>query len=43
MNTAQKSSQQFNSIDRDLAIVFTIGFLVAITVVTMGIVVVNQL
>jgi len=43
MNTAQKSDGHFNPIDRDLAIVFTIGFIIAISIVTMGIVVVNQL
>jgi hypothetical protein len=42
MNTAQKTSGDFNPINRDLAIVFTIGFIVAITIVIMGIVVVNQ-
>ncbi|HPI79428.1 MAG TPA: hypothetical protein PLM35_02745 [Cyclobacteriaceae bacterium] len=43
MNTAEKTSGHFNPINRDLAIVFVIGFLVAVAVVTMGIVLVNQL
>lgn len=43
MNTAEKTSGHLNPIDRDLTIVFTIGFVVALAVVTMGIVVVNQL
>ncbi|MEQ8363547.1 MAG: hypothetical protein RIF39_15805 [Cyclobacteriaceae bacterium] len=43
MNTAEKTSGHLNPIDRDLTIVFTIGFLIAVAIVTMGIVLVNQL
>lgn len=43
MNTVEKTSRHLNPINRDLAIVFIIGFLIAVAVVTMGIVLVNQL
>lgn len=43
MNTANKTSGHFNPINRDLAIVFTIGFIVAISIVIMGIVIANQI
>ncbi len=43
MNTAQKTSHHYNPINRDLAIVFSIGFLIAVSVVIMGIVLMNQL
>lgn len=42
MNTVHKTSEHVNPINRDLAIVFTIGFVVALTVVTMGIMVMGQ-
>ncbi|HRK55309.1 MAG TPA: hypothetical protein PK185_15445 [Cyclobacteriaceae bacterium] len=43
MNTAEKTSGHLNPINRDLAIVFAIGFLIAVAIVTMGIVLLNQL
>ena len=43
MNTAQKTSEHFNPINRDLAVVFTIGFVIAIAIVTTGIAVLNYL
>lgn len=41
MNTMEKSSGHLNPIDRDLVIIFATGFLVAITVVVTGIVLLN--
>lgn len=43
MNFTEKSPEHFNPIDRDLTIVFSIGFIVAVTIVTMGIVLVNYI
>lgn len=43
MNTAEKTSGHLNPINRDLVIVFAIGFLIAVAIVTMGIVLLNQL
>jgi len=43
MNTAEKTDGHFNPIDRDLTIVFAIGFIVAVTIVVAGIVILNQL
>ena len=42
MNTVHKASGHVNHINRDLAIVFAIGFVVALAVVTMGIMVMGQ-
>lgn len=42
MNAANKTSHHVNPIDRDLAVVITIGFLAAMAIVTMGIVVMSQ-
>lgn len=43
MNLTEKSPGHFNPIDRDLTIVFSIGFIVAVAIVTMGIVLANNL
>lgn len=43
MNTAHKTSEHFNPINRDLTIVFAIGFVIAVAIVTTGIAVVNYL
>lgn len=43
MNTAEKTSGHFNPINRSLTVIFVTGFLIAVAIVTMGIVLVNQL
>ena len=43
MNFTEKSPEHFNPIDRDLTIVFSIGFVVAVAIVTMGIVLANYI
>ncbi|MEQ9591650.1 MAG: hypothetical protein RLN86_03585 [Cyclobacteriaceae bacterium] len=43
MRISNQSSDHFNSIDRDLIIVFVTGFVLAIAIVLVGIVVINQI
>ncbi len=43
MEIIEKSSGQLNSINRDLLVILAIGFIAAITIVTIGIVVVSQI
>lgn len=43
MRISNQSSDHFNSIDRDLIIVFVTGFVLAIAIVLAGIVVINQI
>lgn len=42
MDTIEKSSGHFNSINRDMLVILAIGFTAAITIVTIGIVVMSQ-
>ena len=42
MNTLGRAFGQFNSINREIALIISIGFVIAITVVTTSIVVINQ-
>ena len=43
MRISNQSSDHFNSIDRDLIIVFVTGFILAIAIVLVGIVLINQI
>lgn len=43
MNLVGKTPEHLNPIDRDLTIVFSLGFVIAVTIVTMGIMVVNYI